>query len=92
MRLSDLAGKDMIDVQSGTRMGVLGSSDLLIDEVTGRIDSIIFSSGGFPLKRRDEKIIPWAAIQKIGPDMILLHAGEDDIASRGTRPAFGTRD
>jgi YlmC/YmxH family sporulation protein len=91
MRLSELAGKDMIDVQSGTRMGVLGSSDLWIDEETGRIESIILTSGGFPLKRREEKVVPWGAIQKIGPEMILLNAG-DEMTSRGTRPAFGTRD
>jgi len=91
MRLSDLAGKDMIDVTTGTRMGVLGSADLLIDEETGKIDSILLSSGGFAFKRRDEMVIPWAAIQKIGPDMILLNRGEEN-GFRGASSAFGTRD
>ncbi len=91
MRLSELAGKDMIDVQTGTRIGVLGSADLLIDEETGKIDSILLSAGGFGFKRRDETVIPWAAIHKIGPDMILLSSGEQG-GSQNARPAFGTRD
>lgn len=42
MRLSELSGKEIIDLDHGERMGMLGGSDLLIDETTGSIESIIF--------------------------------------------------
>ncbi|MBL0388967.1 YlmC/YmxH family sporulation protein [Tumebacillus sp. ITR2] len=72
MRLSELAGKEMIDMQSGTKIGSLGGADLWVDEETGRIDSILLVPAGFFSKRREETVIPWDAIVKIGPDMIIL--------------------
>jgi YlmC/YmxH family sporulation protein len=73
MRLSELAGKEMIDMQSGTKIGVLGGADLRVDEETGRIDSILLAPSGFSFgKRREETVVPWSAIIKIGPDMIIL--------------------
>lgn len=89
MRLSELAGKEMIDVRTGTRVGVLGGADLTIDEESGRIDSILLVASGFSFgKRREEAVIPWGAIVKIGPDMILLDSEEE--AGRSKRPVPGT--
>lgn len=83
MRLSELAGKELVDVQTGTKIGQLGGADLWIEEETGRIDSILLSTSGLRLgKRREETIIPWAQIVKVGPDMIILNS---DDAPRVTR-------
>jgi len=91
MRLSELAGKEMIDVSTGTRVGVLGGADLWIDEESGRVDSILLSTGGFSFgKRREETIIPWGAIVKIGPDMIILDSEAEGMSA--IRPALGTRE
>ncbi|KEO82987.1 YlmC/YmxH family sporulation protein [Tumebacillus flagellatus] len=83
MRLSELAGKEMIDMQTGTKIGALSGADLRIDEETGRIDSILLSAGGSLFgKRREETVIPWEAIVKVGPDMIIL---DSEHAPRVTR-------
>ena len=93
MKLSELAGKELIDVQTGTRRGVLGGADLWIDEETGRIDSILLSQGGgLPFgKRREETVIAWESIVKVGPDMILLDAEAFGGRQHGSVRA-GTRD
>ena len=92
MKLSEMAGKEMVDVSTGTRIGVLGGADLVIDEETGQIDSIVMSSSGFSLgKKRADAVIPWAAIVKIGPDMILLDSEAEGMHNR-TQTATGTRD
>ncbi|PWK12657.1 YlmC/YmxH family sporulation protein [Tumebacillus permanentifrigoris] len=83
MRLSELAGKEMIDMQTGTKVGVLGGADLWVNEETGQIDSILLASSGFSFgKRREETVIPWSAVVKIGPDMIIL---DSQPAPRVTR-------
>ncbi|MFD2171297.1 YlmC/YmxH family sporulation protein [Tumebacillus lipolyticus] len=89
MKLSELAGKELIDVRSGTRVGLLGSADLFIDEESGVIHSIVITQGGFSFgKKRDQAVIPWAAIHKIGPDMILLDSAQEanyGVVQYGTR-------
>jgi YlmC/YmxH family sporulation protein len=86
MRLSELAGKEMIDVSTGTRNGVLGGADLWIDEETGRIDSIVLAQGGFSFgKKREQTVIPWASILRVGPDMIILDSVEDSMKESSSR-------
>lgn len=86
MRLSELAGKEMIDVSTGTRNGVLGGADLWIDEETGRIDAILLTQSGFSfVKKREETVIPWAAILRVGPDMIILDSPQEDARERRTQ-------
>ncbi|MCX7568574.1 YlmC/YmxH family sporulation protein [Tumebacillus sp. DT12] len=91
MRLSELAGKEMIDVQTGTRRGVLGGADLWIDEETGKIESILLAAGGLPFgKKREDTVIPWNAIRKVGPDMILLDSEGDTHPFEQTSSSTGT--
>ncbi|ARU62514.1 hypothetical protein CBW65_17260 [Tumebacillus avium] len=89
MRLSELAGKELIDVRSGTRIGMLGGADLFIDEESGKIHSIVITQGGFFNKKKDQAVIPWAAIHKVGPDMILLDSSQE---ARYAGAVFGTTD
>jgi YlmC/YmxH family sporulation protein len=93
MKLSEMAGKELIDVQTGSRRGVLGGADLWIDEETGRIDSIVLSQGGgLPFgKKREEMVIAWDSIVKVGPDMILLDADTFGGRQHSSMRA-GTRD
>ncbi|MGB8954709.1 MAG: YlmC/YmxH family sporulation protein [Tumebacillaceae bacterium] len=92
MRLSEMAGKEMVDVSTGTRIGVLGGADLVIDEETGQIDSILMSSSGFSFgKKRADAVIPWGAILKIGPDMIVLNSDAEGMHNR-PQTATGTSD
>ncbi|WP_102346894.1 YlmC/YmxH family sporulation protein [Bacillus sp. Marseille-P3661] len=74
MRLSEINGKEIIDLEKGERMGVLGQADLEIDEQTGHIKALIIPTTkwfGFR-KQGAEARIPWNNIRKIGTDMIII--------------------
>ncbi|WP_347550337.1 YlmC/YmxH family sporulation protein [Pseudalkalibacillus hwajinpoensis] len=74
MRLSQLSGKELIDIEKGQKLGVLGQTDLLFDEKTGLLKALIIpQSSWMGLKRRDQEIsIPWDHIETIGRDMIIV--------------------
>jgi len=74
MRLSEMNGKEIIDLKKGERMGVLGQADLEIDENTGHIKAFLIPTlkwFGFK-KDGTEARIPWRNIKKIGSDMIII--------------------
>ncbi|MES1039062.1 YlmC/YmxH family sporulation protein [Peribacillus simplex] len=73
MRLSELSGKEIVDVNRAERLGVLGQTDLEIDE-TGQITSLIIPSvKWFGLLRNGNEIrVPWEHIKKIGADMVII--------------------
>ncbi|WP_134700426.1 YlmC/YmxH family sporulation protein [Ammoniphilus sp. YIM 78166] len=78
MRYSDFSGKEVIDLENGERMGPLGQSDLVIHPETGQIDSIILpgtSLFGWG-KKKNDVMIPWDAIRKVGPEMIIVELRE----------------
>ena len=74
MRLSQLSGKELIDIDKGRKLGVLGQTDLLFDEKTGLLKELIIpKSSWMGLKRKEQEIsIPWEHIETIGRDMIIL--------------------
>jgi YlmC/YmxH family sporulation protein len=74
LRLSQLGGKEIIDIENGERMGMVGQADLSIDENSGFIDSLILPSGSFlgVKKKREAIIIPWHSVKKIGPEMMIV--------------------
>lgn len=74
MRFSEFNGKEIIDLNNGERIGIIGNTDLLIDPNTGDIDAILLPKAGILnlKKNKDEMIISWKAIRKIGPEMIIV--------------------
>ncbi|WP_026570317.1 MULTISPECIES: YlmC/YmxH family sporulation protein [Sediminibacillus] len=74
MRYKDLSGKEIVDVSSGTRLGVLGHTDLEFNEETGQIESFILPNyKWFGMKKEGENVrINWRDIKKIGEDMIII--------------------
>ena len=74
MRYKDISGKEIVDVSQGSRLGILGTTDLEIDERTGQIRSFIIPNyKWFGLKKEGaETKINWQAIKKIGEDMIMI--------------------
>jgi YlmC/YmxH family sporulation protein len=74
MRLSQLSGKEIIDLENGERMGMVGQTDLLINELTGTIESMVLPASTFlgMGKKREEIVIPWHSIRKIGPEMMII--------------------
>ncbi|OUM99767.1 MAG: hypothetical protein BAA04_04475 [Firmicutes bacterium ZCTH02-B6] len=71
MRYSDLAGKEIIDIDQGIRLGVINDTDLVIDTDAGKVVAIIIPSRGGWWARRELEI-PWHGIRKIGVDLIIV--------------------
>lgn len=75
MRFSDLAGKEIIDVLNGERLGMLAQADLMIDKRSGTIEAILLPVRSSWFKKADMEIeIPWSYIRKIGPEMVIVEA------------------
>ncbi|WP_017753808.1 YlmC/YmxH family sporulation protein [Calidifontibacillus oryziterrae] len=78
MRLTEINGKEIIDLKKGERMGILGQADLEIDENSGYIKALLIPTiKWFGFKKNGmEARIPWSHIKKIGTDMIIIDFNE----------------
>ncbi|OZU90273.1 YlmC/YmxH family sporulation protein [Virgibacillus indicus] len=78
MRYKDISGKEIVNVNQGTRLGILGQTDLEINERTGQIEAFIIPNyKWFGLKKEGEETkIHWNSIKKIGEDMIMVESDE----------------
>lgn len=76
MKFSELGIKEVVNLNNGERLGILADSDLLIDEESGNILSLIVPDRRFSIKlfgsERKSMEIPWESIKKIGHDMIIV--------------------
>lgn len=80
MKLSEINGKEIVDLTKGERMGVLGQADLEIDERTGHIRALLIPTlKWFGFRKQGEEVrIPWEDIKKIGTDMIIIDFKENE--------------
>jgi YlmC/YmxH family sporulation protein len=72
MRMSELSSKDIINLTDGGRLGSLADSDLVIDPQTGQIEKIIVSAKGRLAYKGQRLEIPWSAIRRIGPEVMIV--------------------
>ncbi|HHY42267.1 MAG TPA: YlmC/YmxH family sporulation protein [Thermoanaerobacterales bacterium] len=75
MRLSELCGKEIINLFNGERLGVISNSDLIFDESSGKIISLLIPKKRTPFfvfGERAKAEVAWSAIKKIGPDIIII--------------------
>jgi YlmC/YmxH family sporulation protein len=82
LRLNDLVGKEMVNIYDGMRMGRVGESDMVVDQETGRIVSIILPNKGNMLTfwtDRQKLVIPWEAVKKIGREVIVVDLDHTNI-------------
>lgn len=75
MRLSDLSGKEVINLSDGGRLGIIDDCDLCFDAKSGRIESILLPARSsllhiFSEKRGSE--VPWHAVKRIGDEVIIV--------------------
>ncbi|MCL2739700.1 MAG: YlmC/YmxH family sporulation protein [Oscillospiraceae bacterium] len=71
-RFVNLCKKEVIDIIDGRRLGCV--CDLEIDECSGKILAIIVPGRHCGIfARREDFIIPWHHIKKIGDDIILVN-------------------
>ena len=60
MRWSELAEKELIDLVNGERLGLMGQADLVVDPGTGKVKSLVLSSGSSLFrKKREEITLEW---------------------------------
>ncbi|HHT42513.1 MAG TPA: YlmC/YmxH family sporulation protein [Firmicutes bacterium] len=71
MRYSELAGKEIICIDEGIRLGVVDQTDLIIDLRTGEVKSMIIPYGSRWFRPK-LIVIPWRGINKIGRDLIIV--------------------
>ncbi|MFP3124058.1 YlmC/YmxH family sporulation protein [Ectobacillus funiculus] len=74
MRLSELSGKEIVDLERAERMGILGHADLEIDEQDGKIHALIIPLGKWNAFKRSqqETRVSWSRLKKVGQDMIIF--------------------
>lgn len=79
MLLSDLGGKEIINLYDGAKLGLVGDADLDIS-FNGSVEAIILTSrGGFSGfwgtrgdREREVLVIPWKSIKKIGSEVMII--------------------
>ena len=70
MHLSDLQTKEIIDITSGRRMGII--IDVIVD-ISGKIKSLVLQEKRIKkFKMQEESEVTWSEIIKIGDDIILI--------------------
>jgi YlmC/YmxH family sporulation protein len=87
MRMSELAGKEIINLNDGMRMGLAGDSDLVVDPDSGNIQSIILPNRGNLINLwidRQKMVVPWDAVKKIGREVIVLDLDQTNMRLRNT--------
>jgi len=79
MKLSELAGKEVINIYDGIRLGIVGETDLIVNQKTGEIESIVIPNNGIinSIWREDKyMVIPWPSVLKVGNDYIIVDISE----------------
>ena len=77
MNLSDLQTKEIIDITTGRRMGII--IDVIVEQ-TGKIKSLVLQEKRIKkFKSLDEYEVTWSEIIKIGDDIILIDTRNKNI-------------
>jgi len=79
MKFTELQCKEVICISDGRRLGFV--TDVLVEMPEGNVCAIVVPG---PCKilgvagRRDDFVIPWSCIRRIGPDIVLVDTKPDD--------------
>ena len=68
--LNDLKNKEVINIVSGKRLGYV--SDIEVDTLDARLLYLILPGEGGIFSRSPDIKIPWACIEHIGEDLIIV--------------------
>jgi YlmC/YmxH family sporulation protein len=69
MRSSELEGKEVIELTTGERWGVIKESELLINTGTGKVEAIVLRQSN--VFGKTGRTIPWNKIRKISEQLII---------------------
>ncbi len=79
MRLSQIGGKEIVNLNTGERLGMVAEADLVIDQVTGNILRLLIPEERHQFLMFGERRfieVPWKDVKKIGNDMIIIEQKE----------------
>lgn len=74
MRASELEGKEVINIHTGDRLGVIRRSELLINTETGTVEGLIIVKIGVGGREKEIMTIPWQKIKKISDELIIVES------------------
>ncbi|MBP2633904.1 MAG: sporulation protein, YlmC/YmxH family [Firmicutes bacterium] len=81
MRISDLYGKEIINMNDGVKLSIVDECEFVFDEKNGKINSILLPTkhSFIPfLSENKTNIIPWKSIKKIGNEIIIIDMGHNE--------------
>ena len=75
MRLSEIGDKEIADMSKGSLHGMLSDAEILFDEQTGTISTLLVADFQSPDRHlRGELQLPWNSIVVIGEDLIIFRS------------------
>ena len=89
-KFTDLQCKEVICISNGQRLGFI--TDVLVELPEGKVCAVVVPG---PCRlmglagNRDDFIIPWGCIQRIGPDIVLVDTKPEDCRVRRPKPKGG---
>lgn len=78
MRASELEGKEVIDINTGNRLGVIQKSELMVNLETGTVEALVLVQYGWGGREKEIRTIPWCDIRKISDELIIIE--EEPVA------------
>lgn len=90
MKFTDLQCKEVICVSNGQRLGFI--TDVLVEIPEGRVCAIVVPGPARLLGlagHRDDFILPWDCIRRIGPDIVLVDTKPEDCRVQRQRQKSG---
>jgi len=88
MRLSELMGKEIVNLYDGSRLGHIGEADLVLDMAAGTVAAIVLPARGGWLSffgGRQEMVIPWEAVHKVGSEVVVINMDPTYSRRRGEK-------
>lgn len=82
IRLSDLVGKNIVNIYDGVRLGVIYEPNLSFDSETGKIEQLYLGGrNGFTgiWSEKHSLQIPWSAVHKIGQEVVIVDMGQSPM-------------
>ncbi|MGM9590991.1 MAG: PRC-barrel domain-containing protein [Faecousia sp.] len=79
VKFTDLQCKEVICVSNGQRLGFI--SDVLVELPEGKVCAVVVPGPCHFLGlagQKDDFIIPWDSIERVGPDIVLVKTRPDD--------------
>ncbi|MBM7557917.1 YlmC/YmxH family sporulation protein [Halanaerobacter jeridensis] len=81
MNLRQLQGKEIINLATGEKLGLIAEVELTFEQETGNLNSLLIpvEKGIFDFLGEEHFLeIPWDSIVKIGAEVIVINLGNEE--------------